>query len=49
MLAVRLGGDHDYWSKLSAGSGPFAGVTYSRVAGIDVWGVALGIHLWGVD
>jgi alpha-beta hydrolase superfamily lysophospholipase len=49
MLAVRLGGDHDYWSRVSAGSGYFLGATYARSGGVDVWGVVIGIHLWGVD
>ncbi len=49
MLALRFGGDHDYWSRLSAGAGPFVGATWGRSAGIDVWGVVLGIHLWGLD
>jgi hypothetical protein len=49
MLAVRFGGDHDYWSRVSAGSGPFVGLTWSRTDHIDLWALAFGIHLWGVD
>ncbi|HTJ44923.1 MAG TPA: lysophospholipase [Kofleriaceae bacterium] len=49
MAALRFGGDHDYWSRVSAGAGPFAGVTYAHSDGIDTWGVTLGLHLWGVD
>jgi Serine aminopeptidase, S33 len=47
--ALRLGGDRAYWSQLSAGSGPFVGVTWLRSGGADTWGIALGLHLWGAD
>ena len=49
MLAVRFGGDHDYWSRVSAGSGPFVALMWSRTGTIDLWGISLGIHLWGVN
>lgn len=51
MAALRFGGDHDYWSRVSAGAGPFVGATYAhdRAIGADVWGVTIGLHLWGVD
>ena len=49
MVGVRLGRDRAYWSQVSAGSGPFVGATWSRIADVDVWGVAFGIQLWGAD
>jgi hypothetical protein len=49
MVGLRLGGDRAYWSRVSAGSGVFVGATWTRAADIDVWGVAFGLHLWGVN
>jgi alpha-beta hydrolase superfamily lysophospholipase len=48
-VALRLGGDADYWSRVSAGAGPFLGATWTRSAGVDVWGIVFGLHLWAVD
>ena len=49
MVAIRFGGDHDYWSRTSAGSGPFVGAIWSREGHNDLWGIVFGIHLWGVS
>jgi hypothetical protein len=44
---VRLGRDLRYWADVSAGQGPFLGVTYSRRDDATLWGISLGIDLWG--
>lgn len=49
MAGLRLGRDRPYWSRVSAGSGPFVGATWTRVTDVDVWGVTFGLHLWGVN
>ncbi len=46
-LAVRLGANHRYWATTNAGTGPYLGVTLDRVADTSIYGVVLGLHLWG--
>ena len=49
LLGLRLGRDLRYWSDVRAGQGPFLAGTYARRDGIDFWGVALGLELWGAN
>jgi acylglycerol lipase len=49
MIGLRFGGERDFWSRVSAGSGPFVGGVWARTAGTDTWSVVIGIHLWGLD
>lgn len=49
LVGLRLGRDVRYWSDVHAGQGPFLGGTYARRDGIDFWGIALGLHLWGAS
>lgn len=49
VVGVRVGGDRAYWSRVSAGSGPFIGATWTRAADVNMWGVAFGLQLWGVN
>jgi len=49
LAGVRLGRDRRYWQDAHAGGGPFLGFTYSRFAATDVFGVALGLELWGAN
>ena len=49
VVGLRLGGDRDYWMRVSAGAGPFVGATWSRRGDVDVWGVAVGVHAWGAN
>jgi acylglycerol lipase len=46
-VGFRIGRDRRYWQDVHAGSGPFLGVTYNRRGQFDIWGLALGIDLWG--
>ncbi|MBS2018343.1 MAG: lysophospholipase [Deltaproteobacteria bacterium] len=48
-LGARLGADRRYWADVHAGGGPLLGVTYARFGGVDVFGVALGLELWGAN
>ena len=49
LAGVRVGRDRRYWRDVRAGGGPFLGLTYSRFGATDVFGVALGIDLWGAN
>jgi acylglycerol lipase len=49
LLGVRLGRDLRYWADVSAGQGPFLALTFARRDGGELWGVALGIDLWGAN
>ena len=49
LLGFRLGRDVRYWADLHAGKGPFLAGTYTRRGGLDLWGVALGLDLWGAN
>jgi acylglycerol lipase len=46
-VGVRVGRDTRYWQDVHAGGGPFLGGTYTRRDGLDLWGLALGVDLWG--
>ena len=46
-LALRLGSNHRYWASANAGAGPSLGVTVSEFLGARVYGVVLGLDLWG--
>lgn len=46
-LALRLGRNHRYWASANAGTGPSLGVTVSELLGARVYGVVLGLDLWG--
>ena len=47
LVGLRLGPDIGYWSSVRAGAGPFIALTYRNLGGAELWGVALGAHLWG--
>lgn len=49
LVAIRLGGDHRYWSRVVAGAGPYVGVTYRDLGGVEFYGVALGVDMWGAE
>lgn len=49
LAGVRIGRDTRYWGEVLAGAGPFVAGTYSRLGGVDVFGVALGLELWGAN
>jgi alpha-beta hydrolase superfamily lysophospholipase len=49
LLALRIGRDERYWADVRAGQGPFLGVTYARRGAVDLWGITLGIDLWGAN
>jgi alpha-beta hydrolase superfamily lysophospholipase len=48
-VAVRIGRDVRYWPDFRAGQGPLLGITYARRGVVDLWGLALGIALWGAN
>ncbi|HVK72564.1 MAG TPA: lysophospholipase [Kofleriaceae bacterium] len=47
LLGLRIGRDHRYWAQLAGGSGPFVGVTYRNLGGAELYGVAVGVNVWG--
>lgn len=49
LLGVRLGRDARYWADVSAGAGPFLAVTADRRGDATLWGIALGLDLWGAN
>jgi alpha-beta hydrolase superfamily lysophospholipase len=49
LVALRIGRDVRYWADARAGQGPLLGVTYARRGVVDLWGVALGLDLWGAN
>jgi alpha-beta hydrolase superfamily lysophospholipase len=46
-LALRLGRSHRLWSTANFGAGPYLGVTLDLERGEALFGVVLGLHLWG--
>ena len=48
-LALRLGGDTQYWASTTAGYGPFLAATFRQAMGADFLGLTLGMHFWGSD
>jgi hypothetical protein len=49
LIGVRLGADDRYWSAVSAGAGPYIAATYRDLGGAELWGLALGLELWGAN
>lgn len=49
LVGARLGRDRRYWQDVHAGGGPFLGLTYSRLGAVDIFGLALGMELWGAN
>ena len=49
LVGFRLGRDERYWADVHAGQGPFIAATYARRDGFDLWGIALGLDLWGAN
>jgi alpha-beta hydrolase superfamily lysophospholipase len=47
LLGVRIGRDRRYWGSAVAGGGPFAAFTYQNLGSADIYGVALGLDLFG--
>lgn len=46
-VGVRLGRDRRYWTEVVAGGGPFLVLTYRDLGGAELYGVAVGLGLWG--
>ena len=49
LLGVRLGRDRRYWGAVSAGAGPYLAASYRNLGGVELFGIALGLDLWGGD
>jgi hypothetical protein len=49
LFAIRLGRDVPYWAKAVAGSGPYLGASYRNLGGSELYGIALGVDLFGAD
>jgi len=49
LIGVRLGRDHHYWSRVVAGAGPYIGVAYRDLGGVEFYGVAVGIDMFGAE
>jgi acylglycerol lipase len=49
LVGVRLGRELAYWADVAAGQGPFLAGTYARRDGVELWGIALGLDLWGAN
>ncbi|MBL8714645.1 MAG: lysophospholipase [Myxococcales bacterium] len=47
LLGVRFGRDVRYWGDVTAGTGPYLGLTYRRTGNVDVFGLGFGIDLFG--
>ena len=47
LVGVRLGRDRPYWADVTAGAGPYLAFTYRNLGGVELYGVALGLDLWG--
>jgi len=47
LLGARLGRDRRYWGSVVAGGGPFLALTYQRLGGAELYGLALGLDLFG--
>jgi alpha-beta hydrolase superfamily lysophospholipase len=49
LLGIRIGRDRRYWADLAGGGGPYLAATYHDVGGAEVFGLAVGVDLWGGD
>lgn len=47
LVGLRLFADHSYWATTAAGAGPYLAVTYRNLGGAKLYGLSLGMHLWG--
>lgn len=47
LVGLRLFADHSYWATTAAGAGPYLAVTYRNLGGDKLYGLSLGMHLWG--
>ncbi len=47
LVGVRLGRDRRYWSEVVAGGGPYLALTFRNLGGAELFGVALGLEIWG--
>ena len=49
LVGVRLGRDLPYWAKTIAGTGPYLALTYRDLGGAELYGLALGVDLFGAE
>jgi acylglycerol lipase len=49
LVGVRLGRDRRHWADVTAGAGPYLGVSYRNVGGAEHIGLLLGVNLWGAN
>ncbi|HUQ05310.1 MAG TPA: lysophospholipase [Kofleriaceae bacterium] len=47
LVGGRFGRDRRYWGSVVAGGGPFLALTYQNLGGAELYGVSLGLDLWG--